>query len=327
MVATYNKSAIDSKKTNTALKILMGILGFICPIVIYYRIFQKKEGTIGSKTVKCLVYTLFWCYAAILFLFVFWSLYNSVKDGEAFHYDTISLPKELNISNYVLAYDLIQDNYGNNLITMFINSLWFAVGSSVLSVLMHAVTGYIFAKYDFPLKNAAFSFILFTLVIPIVGSLPSMYKVVLTLGIEESPLFLITYLGGFGSNFLIMYAYFKGIDKTYMEAAEIDGAGRFLIFGKIMMPLAFAPCFALALLMFIGQWNNYETVLIFLETKSTLSSGLYLFDTFYAPFCGEPFYQTINMAGVVMASIPVVIIVTLFGDKIMSNVSMGGIKG
>ncbi len=318
---------IKRKELNAPLSLGASLLSFICPIYAYYRICTKRDSSVGAKVVNCIAFTVFWVYALSLMLFVFWSIYNSLKDGEVFHDDKISLPRKLKFSNYTRAYDLILDDYGNNLVDMFVNSTWFAFGSSFLSVLMHAVTGYIFAKYNFPAKGAAFSFVLFTLAIPIVGSLPSMYKVVVYLGLEESPLFLATYLGGFGSNFLIMYAYFKGIDKTYMEAAEIDGASRFGIFFKIMMPLAFAPCFSLFLLMFIGQWNNYETVLIFLETMPTLSSGLYLFESYYAPFCGEAFYQTISMAGVVMASIPVVILVVAFGDKIMSNVSMGGIKG
>lgn len=308
-------------------KVLVSIATFFLLPLAYLRIFLKRDASIGAKVFKCIIYTLFWIYAISLFAFVFWTLYNSLKDGEVFHNDMNSFPDELMFSNYKRAYELIRDDYDNNLLTMFINSLWFAGGSSLLTIFMHVVTGYIFAKYDFPGKMAAFSFILFTLAIPIVGSLPSMYKVVVFLGLNDSPLFLITSLGGFGSNFLITYAFFKGIDRTYMEAAEIDGAGRFCIFFKIMLPLAVAPSFSLFLLTFIGQWNNYETVLIFLEMMPTLSTGLYLFDKYYAPFCGEPFYQTINMSGVLLASIPVVILVALFGDKIMSNVSMGGIKG
>ena len=106
----------------------------------------------------------------------------------------------------------------------------------------------------------------------------------------------------------------------------MDGASRFGIFFKIMLPLAVAPCLSLFLLTFIGQWNNYETILIFLDTLPTLSTGLYYFQE-EVRHSGTAFHDTVNMAGVLMASIPVVILVTIFGDKIMSNVSMGGIKG
>ena len=317
--------SVKRNKINFSSNLLLDVLCLICPFVAYYRISKKKEYSVGAKIATCVAFTIFWAYAVTLILFMFWAVCCSLKEGEAFYSDMVSMPDVWRFQNYVDAYELIRYN-DVGLIGMFIHSIWFTVGSSFLSILMHAVTGYIFAKYNFRGKEMAFKFILFTLAIPIVGSLPSMYKIVSTLDIHNSPLFLITYLGGFGSNFLIMYAYFKGIDKTYMEAAEIDGASRFCIFFKIMMPLAVAPCFSLFLLTFIGQWNNYETVMLFLDALPTLSLGLYKFPS-EAKHSGFLYYETIMMAGVLLASIPVVIIVALFGDKIMSNVSMGGIKG
>ena len=197
-----------------------------------------------------------------------------------------------------------------------------------MATLSHAITGYIFAKYRFPGKEIAFSFILFTIALPIVGSLPSMYKVVYTLQLEESPLFLVTYLGGFGSNFLIMYAFFNGIDKTYMEAAEIDGATRFGVFFKIMLPLAVGPSLSLFLLTFIAQWNNYEMPILFLSLMPTLSSGLYEF-SMIMKFPQEDIVspQMTFYAGTLLASIPVIILVIAFGEKLMTNVNIGGIKG
>ena len=316
---------LQYEKFSLPIRILLGVVCLFLPPVAYYFIFTKREGTVGSKIVNCIAYTVLWIFAASLLLFVFWAVYNSLKDGEAFFYDKVALPETLLFSNYLEAYELIEYN-GSTLLDMFFNSVWYSAGSSFLTIFMHAVTGYIFAKYDFPFKETAFKFILFTLALPIVGSLPSLYKIVYFMEIEESPLFLITSLGGFGSNFLIMYSYFKGIDKTYMEAADMDGASRFGIFFKIMLPLAVAPCLSLFLLTFIGQWNNYETILIFLDTMPTLSTGLYYFQE-EVRHSGTAFHDTVNMAGVLMASIPVVILVTLFGDKIMSNVSMGGIKG
>lgn len=319
---------LENRKTLNSIKtILLGIVSFIIPIVGIVRIGLLKKGSIGAKIVTSIVFMIFWTYTASLIFFIAWAFYNSVKTDDEFFTNMIALPKLWKFSNYADAYRFIEHNE-TGFIGMFINSIWFACGSALLATFMHAVTGYVFAKYHFPGKEVAFSFILFTIALPIVGSLPSLYKVVYTLHLEESPLFLVTYMGGFGSNFLIMYAFFNGIDKTYMEAAEIDGATRFGIFFKIMLPLAVGPSLSLFLLTFISQWNNYETPILFLSFWPTLSSGLYEF-SMVMRFPQEDIIspQMTFYAGTLLASIPAIILVICFGEKLMTNVNIGGIKG
>ena len=306
---------------------LFAIACFLIPVLGIVRIACTKKGSVGAKIATSIVYMIFWLYTASLIFFMVWALYNSLKSDDEFFENMNALPTVLRFGNYKDAYRFIEHNEVGFL-GMFINSIWFAGGASILATLSHAVTGYIFAKYNFKGKEVAFSFILFTIALPIVGSLPSMYKVVYTLHLEESPLFLVTYLGGFGSNFLIMYAFFNGIDKTYMEAAEMDGASRFGIFFKIMLPLAIGPCVSLFLLTFIAQWNNYETPILFLSMMPTLSSGLYEFSMvmrFPQENITSP--QMTFYAGTLLASIPVIILVICFGEKLMTNVNIGGIKG
>ena len=319
---------LQSRKVlNNIKNILSGIVSFLIPFVGIARIGASKKGSVGSKIVTSIVYLIFWIYTASLIFFIVWAFYNSLKTDDDFLLNMNAFPKILHFSNYADAYRFIEHN-DTGFIGMFINSIWFAGGSALLATLSHAITGYIFAKYRFPGKEIAFSFILFTIALPIVGSLPSMYKVVYTLQLEESPLFLVTYLGGFGSNFLIMYAFFNGIDKTYMEAAEIDGATRFGVFFKIMLPLAVGPSLSLFLLTFIAQWNNYEMPILFLSLMPTLSSGLYEF-SMIMKFPQEDIVspQMTFYAGTLLASIPVIILVICFGEKLMTNVNIGGIKG
>lgn len=317
----------SQNKLNNIKNILLEIISFLVPVVGVARITSSKEKGVGAKITKSIVYLIFWIYTASLIFMIVWAFYNSLKTDDEFLKNMNALPSVFNFTNYSDAYRFIEHN-DTGFIGMFINSIWFATGSSLLATLSHAVTGYVFAKYHFPGKEIAFSFITFTIALPIVGSLPSMYNVVYTLRLEESPLFLATYLGGFGSNFLIMYAFFKGIDKTYMEAAEIDGATRFGTFFKIMLPLAKGPFLSLFLLTFIAQWNNYETPILFLSQMPTLSSGLYEFSMIMR-FPQESIVspQMTFYAGTFLASIPVIILVICFGEKLMTNVNTGGIKG
>ncbi len=317
----------NQKALNNIKKILLDIVSFLIPIIGIVRIVTEKKGSVGAKIATSIAYMIFWIYTASLIFFIVWAFYNSVKTDDEFLFNMNALPTVWHFSNYADAYRFIEHN-DTGFIGMFINSIWFASGSALLSTFFHAVTGYVFAKYRFPGKEIAFSFILFTISLPIVGSLPSMYKVVYSLHLEESPLYLVTYMGGFGSNFLIMYAFFNGIDRTYMEAADIDGATRFEVFFKIMLPLAGGPFLSLFLLTFIAQWNNYETPILFLSLMPTLSSGLYEF-SMIMKFPQEDIIspQMTFYAGTLLASIPVIILVIAFGEKLMTNVNIGGIKG
>ena len=321
--------SISRKKTSSKfIDILLNILMFVFPPYAIVRIFLTKS-SIGEKIGKTIFFIIFYVYTAGIIFIVFWTFYNSFKNDIEFYDNMMAFPKVWRFSNYKEAYDYIRYDNGVvnvSFIQMFINSIWFAGGSAFLATLMHAITGYIFAKYTFPGQKIAFRVILFTIALPIVGSLPSLYKVIYALHLYDSPLILIMYLGGFGSNFLIMYAFFRSVDKTYMEAAEIDGASRFTIFFRIMLPLAFGPFLALFLLTFIAQWNNYETPLLFLDKMPTLSSGLFQFYE-QMTFSESSSPHTVFFAGILLASVPVIIMVALFGDKMMKNVNMGGIKG
>lgn len=311
------------------LTILSYVLMFLFPPYAIVRIFMEKGPGVAEKIAKTIFYLIFWVYSVAFLFFVFWAFYNSFKPSdEEFLTHMLDFPFVWRFQNYIDAYSYTTDkDSGVGFIGMFVNSIWFAGGSAFLTTLMHAITGYIFAKYTFPGQKIAFRIILISIALPIVGSLPSLYKVIYALNIQESPLILVMYLSGFGSNFLIMYAFFRSVSRTYMEAAEIDGANRFQIFFRIMLPMCAGPFLSLFLLTFIAQWNNYETPILFLRSMPTLSSGLYAFSENikfdHSMINGRPLF----FAGILMASLPVIVLVAIFGDKIMKNVNMGGIKG
>jgi len=311
--------------TSSVGKLFLGIFSFLIPPIGIVRIAKRPRESVGAKILTCIVFLIFWVYAVTLVYAMGWTLMNSLKTNPEFFEDMMALPKQWLWSNYQKALSLINYN-GVNFVAMFINSIWFALGSAVLSTLSHAVTGYIFAKYNFFGKKVFFNFIIFTIALPVVGTLPSLYQLVNSMGLNDSPLFLITQLGGFGGNFLITYAFFKSMDKTYMEAARMDGASHFTIFRKIMLPQAGPMLFSIGLLYFITQWNNYEQPILMLSKMPTLSTGLYLFSEKMI-FDSLNASQTVYFAGILLASLPVVLLVALFHDKIMENVSAGGIKG
>jgi len=278
--------------------------------------------TISAKAAVVVVFCIFAIYSISLVFTLGWTFLQSLKGNREFFRDMMSLPKSWLFSNYFEAFSKLERN-GTTFIQMFANSIWFSVGLSVVGVFAHCITGYVFAKYKFPGRGVAFSFIIFTLIIPVVGNLPSMYKIVYLLRLNDSPLYLVTALNGFGGNFLIMYAFFKGIADDYAEAAQIDGASDLYIFLRIMLPLASGPIIALSIVGIIFAWNNYETPIIFLDKMPNLASGLYYYREIIKYESNEPIY----LSGALISTLPVLILVAVFGNKIMKNMTMGGIKG
>ena len=124
-----------------------------------------------------------------------------------------------------------------------------------------------------------------------------------------------------GLYFLVFYATFKSVSWTYAEAAQIDGAGHFKIFIEIMLPLIKSTAFAVFILLFIEFWNDYYTPMIFLPQAPTMSYGLFVFQT------DNRASTPIQLAACLITCLPVLVLFVIFKDKIMGNVTMGGIKG
>ena len=161
------------------------------------------------------------------------------------------------------------------------------------------------------------------MILPIVGNLPATYKMYNDLHITNSPLLLIVNAGGLGGNFLILYAAFQGVSDSYMDAARIDGAGQYSVFFKIMLPQVFPAMFAIMLMGFIGTWNDYMGPLLYLEDFPTLATGLMVFE--------QEMVYDVNMpvffAGSMLLIVPTLALFAAFSDKILTSVSMGGLKG
>ena len=90
-----------------------------------------------------------------------------------------------------------------------------------------------------------------------------------------------------------------------------------------MIPLIKGPLTAIFLLLFIAHWNNYEMPILFLNTMPTLASGLF----FYRDVALFEHNQPVYLAGVLISTIPILILVIVFGNKITKNMSVGGVKG
>ena len=193
---------------------------------------------------------------------------------------------------------------------------------SLFCVATQVITAYAVAKYNFKGKNIIYSVAIIVMILPIIGSLASEVQIADAFGFRNSVLGVCLMRCKYtGIYFLVFYATFKSLSWSYAEAAQIDGASHFGTFFRIMLPLIKGTIFAVFILLFIEHWNDYYTPLVFLPEKPTLSYGLF---TFQDDNAGS---TPLQFSACFLASIPILLVFIAFKDKIMGNVTMGGIKG
>lgn len=299
--------------------------------------FKKKEKELPSplllKRSKAervgftIVFCIFVLYSVSLIFPFIWVFINSLKGSLEYSAgNTFALPEEWLFSNYKEAFETLTYDDGMTRTTflgMIFNSLWYTVLSSVISVFSCSVTGYCLSKYEFRLRKYMYAIAIFCMTIPIVGTTGAYYKLIGDLGLYDTPMYVVvTSISAWGFNFLVMYGFFKNVSWTYAEAAFVDGGGHFLVFFKIMLPLAIGPIVTLLVVSAIGHWNDYMTMLMYVPSYPTLASGLYSFQATAIRGVNYPIY----FAGLLISLIPVLILFAFCSDIMMSNMSVGGIK-
>lgn len=283
-----------------------------------------NKRTKGERVVFGVVFVLLALYAVSIIYPIVWIFLSSLKEPLEYALDMVALPKKWLFSNYPQAFERLSLQGGITFFDMIWNSVWYTTLASGLSAFMASVTGYCLSKYNFKAKGVIYGTAIFCMTVPIVGTMAAYYKLISQLGIMDTPLYVVvTHMSSWGSYFLIMYGFFKNISWSYAEAVLIDGGSHFTVFFRIMLPQARGPLFTLFLMAAIGNWNDYMTVILYLPSYPTLSSGLYTYRAVMERSVEYPMY----FAGLIISIIPIVTLFALFSNVIMTNMSVGGLKG
>jgi multiple sugar transport system permease protein len=218
---------------------------------------------------------------------------------------------------------ILTTSSANPVLQWFLNSMIAASAHTVLVLVTASMAAYALARMHFRGKNLMFVVIVLTLVIPQFVFLVGNYLIVEYLGWLDTLLSVIVpgAAGAFGVFFLRQF--FLSLPMELEEAALIDGANRFQIFLRVILPLSKAPLATLAVLSFLTNWNDFLwPVYVLLSPESlTLQPGLAILQGAYTV------NYTIIMAGGVLASIPVLILFAFAQRYIIEGVSRSGLKG
>jgi len=206
------------------------------------------------------------------------------------------------------------------------NSVLFASITTIGAVFFSAMAAYAFARLRWRGRNAVFSLFLATMMVPpIFTALPN-FLLIKNLGLLNTMAGLVLpYI--FMTPFAIFFLrqFFLNMSREVEEAAMLDGAKHLRIFFQIILPNAAAPLATLALLTFIGQWNEYFWPLLVGQDESVrvLTVGLGVFKS-QSPQ-GAPDWSGL-MAATLVSALPVLILFAAFGKKIVNSIGFSGIK-
>lgn len=211
---------------------------------------------------------------------------------------------------------------------MLLNTLIYVCGCALVATVVPALTAFLTAKYDFKLSGIIFVLYTMMMCMPIVGNQPAQLAFFKATGLYDTMFgIILQWASGAGMYYFVFYAYFKGLPETYREAAGIDGASQFTIMVRIYFPLAVKMMATVFLIQFVSLWNDYQYPLLFLPTKPTLATAVYVVtgsrsDTASA----ELQYTPAKIAASMLLALPILIIFIAFKNKLMGDITLGGIK-
>jgi multiple sugar transport system permease protein len=215
--------------------------------------------------------------------------------------------------------------FGNSLtLRWLLNSTIVALGQTAGVLILASLAGYAFARLDFPLRRTLFVIVLLGLAVPSQAVILVQHQLFAWLHLHNSypGLILPGLVAPFGVFF--MTTYMHGIPAELDEAAMLDGASRWTIFWKIIVPLTLPAQSTLAVFTFLGAWNDYWWPLIS-ATKSnmyTLTVGLAAAQMNYAQTSGLGYL----MAQAVFASVPIFIVYIVFQKQIVRAMAGAAVR-
>ncbi|MFO7167310.1 MAG: carbohydrate ABC transporter permease [Chloroflexota bacterium] len=220
-------------------------------------------------------------------------------------------------------------NYNELLANLpFWNSLWnslaIATIATTLTLFFCSLGGYGFAKFRFPGRDGLFAFLLATLMVPgAIGLIPS-FIIMRNLGWIDTwnPLIIPGIANAFGIFWMRQYIA-QAIPDDLMDAGRIDGAHEFRIYWNIVIPVIVPALAALAILTFIGSWNNFLFPLLILKdtAKYTLPVALSTLRSLRGTEIGV---QILGAAGAIL---PILIVFIAASRQFMSGLTAGAVKG
>ena len=280
----------------------------------------KVAGKITKILSKLVVY-LFLIFVAVIVLFPFyWMINSSLKSIAEYKLAQPTFwPKELHPENYLRAFETA------NLGSLFLNTLYVGLISTLLSLVITVLSAFAFARLEFKGREAVFSFLLATMMIP--GELFTITNYATVYAFKWQNTFTALIVPFLVSVFYIylLRQNFKQIPNELYLAAKVDGTSDFKYLLKVMIPLALPQLISITILKMMGAWNSYVWPRLVANDRAhqMITNGL---RNSFTASTGDVDYP-LQMAAIALVSLPLFLVFVFLRKYIMKGVSRSGIKG
>ena len=293
------------------------------------KVINKKKRNISPLNIVLGIFLVF--YTFVMLFILFWGLETSIKTHEGFRAEKVWPNADFAFENFGTVFNKFQVVVSTTteikvvfIEEMLVNTLLYAVGGALIQAFVPLFVAYLTAKFTYKFSKIIYWVVVVTMTLPLIGEAPSAIRILQSLNLYD------TIYGNWvqkfsftGMYYLVFYSTFESISNDYAEAAHIDGAGETTIFFKIIFPLVRNMFFTVALLKFIEFWNDYQTPLLYLPSYPTISYGIY---SLVLDKTAEMSKVPNRIAACVLVLIPILMLFIVFKNRLMGNISMGGLK-
>jgi multiple sugar transport system permease protein len=255
---------------------------------------------------------------AILFLFpLIWAAFASVSGQPG-----SGQPTGIGLGNYARLM-----NYADGLPQYLFNSIVISVATVVFTLAVSMLGGYGFARFDFPGKDILFLVTLGILMVPYATLLIPLFVLLKVIGLNDSLIGLALVMTMFQLPFatFMMRISIEAVPKELEDAAQVDGAGTFDVFRRVMLPSVRPGIVTVALFAFLAAWNDFITPLILISSSSKAPLSLAI-TTLRQQTMGVIDYGSLE-AGVVVMALPCLILFFALQGQYVRGFMSGAIKG
>lgn len=284
------------------------------------------------QTKKKIKKVLFWFVVIFVFVYLifpfYWALNSSFKtENQLMMTPATFIPRDTE-GNFAPTFENYKSVFTNpTFLRAILNSTIVGGVTTLIALVIGSFSAFALGKLRFKGKKLFLYLVLSMTMFPQVTVLAGLYAVINTLGLSAMLSMILSYMI-FTLPFTtwVLTAFFKELPVEIMQSAQVDGATAFQTFYHILLPLTAPAMVTTGLLAFIAAWNEYLFALTFtsIETQArTIPVAISLFTGKIAR--QEPFGEI--MAGAVLVTIPVVVLVLVFQKKIVAGLTAGAVKG
>ena len=246
-------------------------------------------------------------------------IFNSFKSQPEYILSPLALPKSL----FLVNYNTIYNSY--KILKLFTNSFIIVSASIFIELFLCSLGAYAFSKHNFKFKNLTFLLIISMMIVPFQVLMLPLYVMFSKFQLINTKISLIIIYSAVMIPFALYYLTksFRSIPNEVLEAAKMEGASYFRIYWAIILPIGKMAIITIFILDFVWLWNELVLSLIFLqsdETKTMVSGVATILNRYLNN-------QPLLLTGLLLSSIPTIIIYSFAAKYLIKGISSGAVKG